>query len=262
VRNWFGAYVEAHWWSDHKWCRFSIGVGGDGAESGPHVTLGVYRLFLHFKLWVKGGIPLLPQRTYIELAAHDGCLWVSILASERNGWSSRKGRTLRKHLRLLLAEGVRWSWSPAMTLFGKEKYWEEELSVHDACVPMPESVYPVKVTLFLAHWKRPRLPWGRTMRRARVLVSPNEYGRPPSGDDPGSGSIPTPGKGENSWDCDQDGTCSMTCEATTVEEAAASMFQSVMRDRRRYGSGFSWRPVKVEHAPTSPVGPEQTAGKG
>jgi hypothetical protein len=56
--------------------------------------------------------------------------------------------------------------------------------------------------------------------------------------------VPTPGKGENSWDCGQDATYGLTCPASTVEEALASLRASVMRDRERYG-GKDWKPEAV-----------------
>lgn len=91
---------------------------------------------------------------------------------------------------------------------------------------MPEHPYPATVRLFESTWKRPRWPFARRMVRAEIEVE---------------GGIPHPGKGENSWDCDDDATYSLTCQARTAEDAVAKLVGSVLRDRRNYG-GRSWRP--------------------
>lgn len=119
-------------------------------------------------------------------------------------------------------KGPHWYWWPLNTLLGKPVYNSKPLTqdpVHRR-VLMPEAFYPVAVTLTEDSWKRPRWPWPTVVRRATV-----ECLRP----------IPKPGKGENSWDCGEDGTYSMTCPASTVEEALAALKASVMRDRERYG---------------------------
>jgi hypothetical protein len=94
-------------------------------------------------------------------------------------------------------------------------------------VPMPEKSYPAKVTIFESTWKRPRWPFRKRMVRSEVdMIEP----------------IPFPGKGENSWDCGEDATYSLTCPETTVEDAVASLVRGTLKRRRKYG-GEDWRPT-------------------
>jgi hypothetical protein len=124
-----------------------------------------------------------------------------------------------------------WEWSCFVSdlVWGRSKYSEAVLQEQMASVSMPESDYPVKVKIVEAVWTRPRKPWPFKMRRALIEC---ERG------------IPTPGKGENSWDCGQDATFGLTCPASTVEEALQALKVSVTRDRERYG-GKNWRPEGV-----------------
>ena len=55
--------------------------------------------------------------------------------------------------------------------------------------------------------------------------------------------IPVPGKGENSWDCGEDATFSLSCPSTTISEAIGEMVKSCMRTRERY-AGLDFKPEK------------------
>lgn len=112
-------------------------------------------------------------------------------------------------------------------LLGKWKYAERDLAVAQAVVPMPEGAYPATVTLKEATWKRPRW-FTRRLLRAEVDVNANP--------------IPCPGKGENSWDCGEDATYSLSCVANTVEAAIAAMVETSLRKRRRHGGSVMWQP--------------------
>lgn len=130
------------------------------------------------------------------------------------------------------------NWAPLNTLLGEPVYTSralpefrvgEELFPKKRGVLMPEGVYPVEITLTEDKWKRPRWPWPTVVRRARIECP---------------GGIPTPGKGENSWDCGEDATYGLTCPASTVEEAVEELKRGVMEDRERYG-GKNWLPERV-----------------
>jgi hypothetical protein len=122
-----------------------------------------------------------------------------------------------------------WSFSicPADILLGDAAFSARDMSTERVIVAMPEGPYPCTVRIFESTWKRPRWHWPRKMLRADIVP-----------DDP----IPVPGKGENSWDCDEDATYSMTCPATCGAEAALMLQTSILRDRQRYG-GDNWRPT-------------------
>jgi hypothetical protein len=121
--------------------------------------------------------------------------------------------------------------TPRDILFGRPVYSERVLKTSRVEVPMPEAVYPAEVKIEEATWKRPRWPW--PLRRIRAKITPDT-------------PIPFPGKGENSWDCGEDATHSMTCNATNEQEAVAKLVASVLNDRYRHG-GKNWRPAAVKH---------------
>lgn len=112
---------------------------------------------------------------------------------------------------------------------GRPVYSEKTLMTDRCEVPMPEGGYLATVRIFESYWKRSRWPWPKRVIRAEITP-----------DKP----IPFPGKGENSWDCGEDATHSMTCVADTPLKAAMSLSESVMRSRLRYG-GRTWRPGRV-----------------
>jgi len=103
---------------------------------------------------------------------------------------------------------------------GRNRYTEEDVTPwSDIVVAMPEGNYKGKIKLYTGTWKN-RF---RTLRIRRAEIEMEE-------------GIPFPGKGENSWDCGEDCTWGMTCPANTEYEAIASLIQSVLRNRRVYGS--------------------------
>jgi len=111
-------------------------------------------------------------------------------------------------------------------ILGRNKHSKSDHSSGDYLLVMPEGAYPVKIELYTSTWKRPRWPWFQSVRRASIET---EHG------------VPIPGKGENSYDCEDDALYGGTYSATTVDEALQKMHDSVMRDRLRYG-GSEWIP--------------------
>lgn len=101
-------------------------------------------------------------------------------------------------------------------------------------IPMPEGVYRGTATVETRTWTRPRWPFGAWHTGRSITV-----------DCPGG--VPHPGKGENSWDCDEDATFASSTRARTVGEAVGQFVGHVLERRQRYG-GAGWRP-----APKSPA---------
>jgi len=118
-------------------------------------------------------------------------------------------------------------WHVLDTLLGKQKYVQRELSVTTALIPMPERSYPCTITLREDTWKRP-LWFPQRLLRANVDLKANP--------------IPVPGKGENSWDCGEDATWGLSCQAATVEEAIAATVERALGTRRRHGGSVEWKP--------------------
>ncbi|SRR5579875_1113039 len=111
---------------------------------------------------------------------------------------------------------------------GRNTYQKVDQEPIPAVVHLPEGDYPVTVQFFTQTWKRPRWPFARVRSGADV---DSEQG------------LPIPGKGENSWDCDDDAFMSIGTSASTVEEAIADATKRVLERRERYG-GKNWIPVK------------------
>ncbi len=89
----------------------------------------------------------------------------------------------------------------------------------DAVVPMPEGSYPAKITKETRTWRRTRVPWWRKVRVDYNISI--------------DGGIPFMGKGENSWDCGDDGLWGTGGDSP--EAAIANAVKSALKARRRYG---------------------------
>ncbi|MHC5826003.1 MAG: hypothetical protein ACYT04_61670, partial [Nostoc sp.] len=91
--------------------------------------------------------------------------------------------------------------------------------------------YRVDAVLYEATWKRPRNPF--PIKLIKCELSP-------------SIPIPIPGKGENSYDIDDDAIYGMTTAANSVDEAIAHLRDDVIETRKRYG-GDNWQPEGVAY---------------
>lgn len=143
----------------------------------------------------------------------DGRIWVDLWADDDNS-SHNKG-------------WQQFNWGPKSFLLGRKRYSQHNEQHHEVEIAMLEGRYPATVTTYIAQWKRPRWPFATQVHKAEINI--------PDG-------IPVPGKGDNSWDMDDDAVYSMTTPATTVHEAKQKIFDSVMRDRIRYAAA-DWQPA-------------------
>lgn len=92
-------------------------------------------------------------------------------------------------------------------------------------VPMPEGIYSATVRREDRVWKRKRWPWPSQKRTEWWIEIP--------------GGIPTPGKGENSWDCDDDGIYGTG--GSSPSDAVANATRAALRQREKY-AGAGWVP--------------------
>lgn len=191
---------------------FTLFLGFTGfipAKYLPHYWVKGFKSYRPHEGMVEHAPFRMPVPRQIGFRIFDNALWVSIweddMDSSHNKWWSRF--VIR----------------PDRILLGREQYSKIDLSTEQAILTLPEGAYPVSVTIFESTWKRQRWPWPRKMIRAEV--------------DCGERGIPShAGKGENSWDLDDDATFSMTCPETTIEGAVQRLQTSILRDRERYGS--------------------------
>ena len=171
-----------------------------------------------FALWL-GANRILPpawrvRERRIGVSCHDGTAHISLWENP-NEWRRSDPRWMR------------FSVTPLDILLGKHVYRTRELADGSAVIPLPEAAYPARITISEATWTRPRWPWPRRIIRAEVEVD---------------GGIPVPGKGENSWDIDDDAIYSLTTPAASLPEAVAAMVRSVLESRLRHGGSMGWRP--------------------
>jgi hypothetical protein len=115
---------------------------------------------------------------------------------------------------------------------GRNDYQSEVIETHAAVVTMPEASYPATVTINKATWTRRRWPF-----RLFPCVRVDSHIEVPGG-------VPVPGKGENSYDCDDDAIISTGSSVPTVAAAVAQITKSALETRERYG-GKNWRPEKM-----------------
>lgn len=200
--------------------------GTNGSETTPDVSVHFSRLG---DLWLHAG-GLLPYR-WLERHTADGNV----------DYESRVfGFTAD-------ARGFRWDcWAPKhrwsrsdpwwmqqsfewrRLFFGRDDCTTEVVDEGTCVVPMPEVNYP-------ASWKKTR--YERRYQRlffGRIrdtLLGPRTHELVEV--EPGK-AIPVPGKGENSWDCGDDGIWALTAPGS-VEEVIGKLVGDALRTRRRYG---------------------------
>lgn len=201
--------------------KFGIGLRLDYDDEPLHLFLGFFGLFTVFL-----SINAKWARNLLERAD----------PNRENGKPSYQGREweLRFH-----ADVIRWNigcspdgWSTADGwrnssfyfldwLFGRHKYKSEELQRGmEVAFVFPEGVYTGTVTLTRDTWKRKRWPRTKVVYRANIEVP-----KPPM----------FAGKGENSYDCEDDAIYGMTCQAKSLHEAITAYEAAVYRNRARYG---------------------------
>lgn len=110
-------------------------------------------------------------------------------------------------------------------LLGKPVHDRNEIDRREVDIPFPEGPCRALVTIEKVTFRRPRSPYSVTRFYGRIVPQ----------------KAPTvPGKGENSWDCDDDALFEMSCWASSVEEAATKFLQSVLYDRQRRAGSWSY----------------------
>lgn len=222
-----------------RWMRFKWTTGEFKCAATIDLDVSDHRLVLHlalpflFSVFVGVRMPMwmnrLPwkhQRTEynyqglhrsIGVRVFDSAIWVSFW-EDVDEWRSRDPWWYRGRLGLD---------DLATLVFGRERVETTTIAESDTAVDMPEKRYPAHYKAERMVWLRPRLP--RALSRVRLTSTLDV-----------PGGVPVPGKGENSWDCDDDAIFSQSSSARTEAEALALFRESAMRTRDRYG-GRRWR---------------------
>lgn len=228
--------VEVAGWRSHP----SIYVRVDGSERDVcfHFALGfgIWITFERFlpKSWYPTyessyGHGRIGEEREISLSFHGGCFWWDFWVSEE--WSSwTKNKTWRKGC-----------WHIVDLIKGKHKCERNEIHRDEHVLPFYEGNYNVEVIKYLRIDKWPRWP---TRKMVSWEVKAGYYKDGKFIDKP----IPVEGKGESSYDCDEDATWSMTFpgapyrkEVQSSYDAALYFWHSMMKSRERRGSS-RWVP--------------------
>lgn len=187
-----------------------------GGYNGEDVLISVGLGFVSLWLGVEGlRWKWLPRGKRCEVYWFENALWIKPWSRQ---WEWRTGDPWWIHGLTIHFDDL---------LLGRAKYSKRTLSEHDVLIPMPEGSYPARVKMEVSTWKRPRW-FARTVRYADVDL--------PTG-------IPFQGKGENGWDCGEDGLYGSSMPADTVEEAIGKTVASVLKSRRKYGNVRNLPPV-------------------
>lgn len=246
-------FNKRKWWHFGKNYRKSITIEIAGWKSHPSIYFRAdggegditFHIALGFGIWITfaGFIPnkwypryystytknKLPEERELSISIHGGCLWWDFWVSEN--WSSyTKNKTWRKgnidFRRLIM---------------GKHKCEWKEIERRQFMLPFLEGNYNVEVIKSYRFDIWQRWPMKKTISY-EVIAGYYENGefiaKP----------VPVEGKGENSWDCDEDATYSCYFpgppyrkENKTCFDAALYFWHSMMKSRERYGSA-QWIP--------------------
>jgi hypothetical protein len=115
-------------------------------------------------------------------------------------------------------------------LLGQRKHEHEILSDWKSVViPMPEGCYESRMREERRTWRRTRWPWWPF----KIVQEYLEIDIP--------GGIPHEGKGENSYDCDEDGLWGCSSSSWSVEKAVGHVVEVCLKDRKNYGGSFIHR---------------------
>jgi hypothetical protein len=228
-----GPRIHWEWHLDWRACAAQIEVGGE-EDFGLHwyvgipllgalyVTLAGFRSLEWFARLLlpkteerHGGLHGYRESRQIYFRVHAGALWWTIWRHSMGGWSREVPRWREGNFQVVDA------------LLGKQKYAATEIEPWRAIeVPMPERAYRGRAKLELATWRRSRW-FSKSVLRVEIDMDKGEQ-------------IPCPGKGENSWDCGDDGTWGLTCPAKSIEEGIGKLVTSCLETRRRRGAPHNW----------------------
>lgn len=186
--------IQAEWSVFHR-----CGVGVAVRAQGFSVRLRWFALYL--------SVGESERSREFSVSCHDGCIWISHPWERQMEWRSRDPWWKKA----IVLHVVDW-------LIGPMRCEVIKGETRTVFVPMPEGSYQALAT-HQTYVRRRRFYWPESRENAVQLDIP--------------GGIPHSGKGENDYDCGDDGLWG--CGGKTEEDAIARAVASVLKDRRRYG---------------------------
>lgn len=164
------------------------------------------------------GVSIRGERLAVEWACDD---------SEMHYFTDAKGKRRSK-------PGAGWEWHCYLldALLGDRRYSSVETGRETLTLVMPEGRYRADCVVDMATWQRPRWPWWpltRRIERATIDFTP---------------PVGIPGKGENSYDCDDDATYSVTTPIKRGSlHATLEAFALDTLKTRQHRGGLNWAPA-------------------
>ncbi len=180
--------------------HFKIGfeTGGYSDDVMMMLCLGLFSLYIHRE----------SHRSFkdreLSIAWHDGCIWLKLWCDD--DWA----RDRPFHRNVIVFHVIEW-------FTGRSKCECVKGESFEVVIPMPEGCYKAIATPETRTWTW-RFGWKKVRKSINLHIE---------------GGIPFSGKGENSWDCGDDGLWGTGGD--TVEEAIGNAVASVLRNRRRHG---------------------------
>lgn len=182
---------------------------GDGNDLTLHIA--IYHLFNVFLTIT--GLPFVKSKTIYDerrqvgIKFHSKTLWVNFWG-DPTGWGPDRQK----------------SFNVERFVFGRTSYSEENASdEQELIIKMPEGDYNATVKFYDAVWRFKRFRKPKRVRRADIEFDENNL-------------IWFAGKGENSWDLDDDAIHEMTMsDVYTVEDVQKRLYEHIMKRRKQYG---------------------------
>lgn len=153
------------------------------------------------------------QPIEVKVDIHNGTLWWSLWNTVHEWHSSTP----------------RWrhgSFDVVDALLGRHIYIrDEDITERRALASFPEGSYPLLLRRITVTYLRPRWPWARIRRYVDIRAGTEAGGDAPR----------FRGKGENSYDLDDDAILGMSSEGHSYEDAVGKYVAAVLHSRGRYG---------------------------
>ncbi len=232
--DWNSPTLRLSWNLRSSFCHLQVEVDGGENEVSwsaalPPIALWVSVDRVPQRLFQILGVDFASRKAHdhvyeraVSLSVHDWAIWWNLwMATMQSNSTDPKWRRGCFHI--------------VDAIFGTRDRVAVPISTEAVVVPMPEKLYTAKVETVRATWTRSRWPF---------TFGPKDlYYESLSSTITPDVPIPVPGKGENSWDCDDDAIYSHSSAGGPVE-AIASLTESVHRTRRRHG-GRNWLPPQA-----------------
>lgn len=216
-------------------CALTLRFDRDEREVRLHAAFPfLFSLFIGIPLsrWLVARLPWKHERGEYDYAGgdralgieiHNGAVWLSF-------WNDvMESRPIRDPWWYSVRVGLD---DVADLVFGRDRAVITVLEAREVVVRMPEGPYRGFGKLELMEKPRPRLPRWLTPRWRTVEL--DFQARP----------IPVPGKGENSWDCDEDAVYKTNLpigKGEVIEDVVRRFEAKHLAERARRG-GAGWRP--------------------